>query len=340
MKVKFKVLCCLFLIVNTFVFASGSKEEVINNSINVYTTKSFAGSWGAGPSLAAKFKEETNIDVNYIITGSATSLIPKLHLDGKDSNCDVVIGITDKDLVQALDLDYFTSLSSIDTSKIKKDALLDKSLTVLPYDMGYYCFNYNTDKLKVIPKNLNDLLKKDYEKQIIISDPRTSSTGYALLIWTIITMGEEKAFAWWENIKPNLLSITQDWSSSYALFTSGEAPIMFGFSTSVIWEALSGEKVINLPLVFDEHLLPTIEFLGISKYSKNKENSVKFINFLLNEGQKEITNSNKMFSVLKDFNYPDEFNLALSSEKLDYDLNLIEKNKKHYLERWTNIMNN
>ncbi len=341
MKVKVKLICCLLLISLlsiSFISAKGVKERETSNTLNVYATKSFAGNWGAGPILKEDYAKKTNIDINYVIVGSATSIIPKLYLEKSNSNADIIIGITDQDLAQALKLDYFNPLN-VDLSKIKDEILLDKHNTLVPYDMGYYAFNYNSEIVKDVPKNFNDLTKPIYKNKIIISDPRTSSTGFGLLVWSILALGEDKAFDWWRNIKPNLLTIAEDWSGAYTLFSNKEAPIMFGFSTSVIWEVDGDKKPINLPAKFEEPLMPTIEYLGVSKYSKNKIKAQKFVKYLLNEGQEAITNANKMFSVNKDFNYPKSFDWAIKSDNiLEYNLEYIENNKEKWITKWTNIM--
>lgn len=333
---KIRKICCLIVIMLLSITVVIAKGEFEKNSktLTVYASKSFAGSWGAGPNLAKDFFDKTGIKVNYIIVGSGSSFLPKLQLERDSSSADLVIGITDQDLKSASS--YF-SKANIDLSMINKDILLDKDERLIPYDYGYYAFNYDSTKTPSF-SSFNDLLSESYKGKIIISDPRTSSTGLALLIWTILEMGEENAWKFWSSFKNNLLAITDDWSSAYTLFSNKEAPIMFGFSTSVIWEALEGEPT-NLPADFTSGLLKTVEFMGINKYSNNKENARAFMSYILSEGQGHITNANKMFSVRDDFKYDKSFDHAIKS-KVDIllDLDFIFENKERWLSKWTQIM--
>jgi ABC-type thiamine transport system substrate-binding protein len=54
------------------------EEGAKGNVLTVYSSSSFCGEWGAGPSLAKAFQEKTGYTVNLVDCGSTGEMVTKL----------------------------------------------------------------------------------------------------------------------------------------------------------------------------------------------------------------------------------------------------------------------
>ena len=194
-------------------------------------------------------------------------------------------------------------------------------------------------KLKNPPRSLEDLLKPDYRKKIILEDPRTSSPGLGFLLWTIAVYGENY-LAYWERLMPNILTITEGWDSAYGLFTSGEAPMVLSYTISPAYHVEYENTTRYRAIIFKEGNYLQIEGMGIMKKSKNIKLSQKFIDFILTEDfQGEIPLTNWMFPVNPEVKLPDSFRYAPTPDKILY-LNTfeIQENQKRWIDSWLKIV--
>ena len=313
-----------------FCFAKPSRE-VNTEILTVYAYDSFCGEWGPGEKLAREFEEQTGIKVRLVSLDSAVDVYSKFVFEGQACPADVLIGISDT-------MNTDSGLFEIWTPSCK-DTLIDydPSTGLIPFDYGTFAFIIDSySNGAPVPLCLEDLTKEIYRHKIIIADPRTSSVGLGLLSWTISAMGEEKAFRWWKDIRPNLLTTASSWSSAYGMFTEHEAPLVISYSTSPVYHLIyeNSDRFKALPFL-DGHI-NTVEYLCIPKSAPHPENARRFCNFLLTQGQKDIALANTMFPANSATGLPDEF---LSIPEMEIIPNASDRSKTdYYLDRWTEIM--
>ncbi|MBQ3316918.1 MAG: hypothetical protein IJG69_03130 [Spirochaetales bacterium] len=88
-----------------FVFAQSVQEQKSDQkTLTVYAYDTFCGDWGAAGSVIPAFEEATGIKVNLVASGAAIEVINKVRLEGKNTECDVILGITDDIADKAYDL--------------------------------------------------------------------------------------------------------------------------------------------------------------------------------------------------------------------------------------------
>lgn len=277
------------------------------------------------------FEKQNNIKVNVINCGSGIELYSRLVYEGSSCKADVVIGIPD---MIKTDPSLFYSFES-EHSKSLID--YDRMQNLIPFNYGVLAFNLNNDNsLAKIPENLEDLTEDIYKDSFILIDPRTSSVGLGLLLWTIETMGENEALYWWNKACENALTTSPSWSMAYGLFSSCEAPLVISYTTSPVYHKLNKEDFDTQALVFDKGHHLCAEYLGILKTSDKKEVSEKLCNYILKEGQKDIAIYNTMLPANKDTVLPAEFDIVPETEICNKNISADKINS--YLDKWTEVV--
>ena len=288
--------------------------------------------------IVKDFEEETGIKVNLISAGHGSELLYKLSLEQNNPRADVVVGITNEQLNESNKFNLFQSYDSPVLKDIDSEHIFDKSLTLLPYNVGTYAFVYDSKKISNPPTSLEQLLDPKYKRSIILIDPRTSSVGMGLLQWTISVYGDDY-LQWWEAIKPNVLTIADSWSSGYGLFTQGEAPLVISYTTSPIYHVINEDNDQFRSVVFDEGNLAVIEGAAILKSSKKVEQAQMFIDYLLTDGQLDIAIANVMYPVNLKTELPEAFDWApVAKKELYLPSEMIAEHRDTWLNEWTEVM--
>ena len=320
------LLVCAFAVA----FAQPQTEQVLT----VYAYDSFTSDWGPGSAIVEAFEAKTGIKVNLVGASGAVEMYSKVVYEGSSCPADVVIGISDSiEVNQDLFLDW--------TPECMDSLSVGKNGNLVPFDYGYFAFIADTEYFKDhdLPTCLEDLTKPEFKDKVILIDPRTSSVGLGLLVWTIEALGEDEAFSWWEAMKDNALTIGDSWSSSYGLFTEGEAPLVISYTTSPVYHVLYEDTTRYQALDFTDGHVHTTEYLGILKTSKNVEAAKLFCEFVLNEGQADIAVANTMFPANSSVELPDAFEYALVPTKtIEYDQHDFISKSDEYLTRWAQTM--
>lgn len=339
---KFFLIVVAFFATTLALFASGSKEnsQNLSNEITVYSYDAFCGDWGPGQKIVDSFKEKTGISVNLVSAGDAIEMLTKVELEKSNPMADVVIGISDDMAMKAYNSNLFESYDSPVLVDIPDFLKFDDQNRLLPFDYGNFAFVYDTKRLdkEDIPKSLNDLTDPKYKDKIILIDPRTSSVGLGLLIWTREVFGDNY-LSWWDQMRDNALTITEGWSSSYGMFTSGEAPITLSYTTSPVYHVMYEDSTRYQTIIFEDGHSATIEGVGLLKSSEKKELAKQFIDFLLSEGQLDIATANSMYPTNSKTQLPSAFDWAPKPEvTLSLEASDIEDNLDTWLNEWTKVM--
>lgn len=328
MKKLFSVFL-FFMVFLTIIIANPVKEEEDGNTLTLYSYDTFSGDWGSSATLIPLFEEKTGLTVSVVSCGSSAEMINKLLREGENTPCDVVFGISD-DLAMRI-YPMLSPYNSKYISSIDSRLIFDKENRLIPFDWGIFSFVWDTESNIEPPKSLWDLTKEEYKKKVILIDPRTSSVGYGLLLWTYNALGDSW-LDWWRIMKENALVFASGWSTSYGLFTEGEAPIVISYTTSPVYHVENENSTRYQALIFEEGHEATIEGMGITKYSKNRENAERFIDFILLEGQRELALTNSMYPSVSSTPLPSSYIYAPQPEKI-FTLN--EEKGTSLLALWT-----
>ena len=344
-KITFFVLTVIFLLSFAAVFGTGSREAE-NSSVNteqteltIYAYDSFVSEWGPGPFIIESFENKTGINVNMISYGDSGQVLQKVILEKNNPKADIITGIDNNLLHRALKEAILLPYKSPMLDSVPTSLHFDPTYHITPYDYGFFAFIYNTEKVVNKPVSLSDLLSPEYKKRIIIMDPRTSSPGLGFLHWTVAVF-QDQYLDFWEQLKPNLLTITDGWDTGYGLFTAGEAPIVLSYTTSPAYHVEYEDTNRYQALMFDDGHYLQIEGAGIVQGSKNIEAAKLFIDFLLSKTvQEKLPLTNWMYPVVdtvilpESYNYAPKPDLQLYLPADDIALHLDER-----LAEWTKLM--
>ncbi|MBQ9630795.1 MAG: thiamine ABC transporter substrate-binding protein, partial [Treponema sp.] len=179
-----------------------------------------------------------------------------------------------------------------------------------PYDFSTFAIIYDTQSSVSAPKSLSDLTKKDYEKKLIIMDPRLSTPGLGFASWTLAVFGNEYE-SFWKNLKASILSMSPNWSSGYGLFTKGEAPLVISYTTSPAYHKYEDNSERYRTLSFYDGHIMQVEGAGITKGAKNIVGAKAFLDFLISEdAQEEIPIGQWMYPANKNIVLPDCYSVS------------------------------
>jgi len=321
-----KILIASFVLL---IFLFGCLQQQQGNVLTIYTYDSMASEYGLGPVIVPEFEKQCNCRVEMLAAGDAGQVLSRLVLEKNNPKADVVIGIDNSMKTQAIEAGVLEKFTPQNIDLVPENLRFDKEGYLTPYDYGFIAFMYDNNKIDSAPENFEDLLSPEFEKKIIIQNPRTSSPGLALLLWTISVYGDPGYKEYWEKLEPNILTVTAGWDESAGLFAAGEAPMYLSYV------AVEG-KPNFMAAKFNEGHYIQVEGIAVVKGTKNRQLAEQFIEFSLNEKfQDEIPLHQYMFPASNAAVLPDEFKYAVIPDKqLELDDALISAKQEEWISEW------
>jgi len=282
-----------FLILSLFVslgalVAGGKPDAARSYELVVYAYDSFTADWGPGPELVKLFEEKTGYNVTLVSCGDAAQVLSRAVLEKKAPAADVLVGIDNNLLDAARRAGVLRAYKPANADKIvAKNLVLADDWLLTPYDWGYFAMIFDTASGITPPASLDDLLKPEYAKKIILMDPRTSTPGTGFLAWTLAVYGKNHT-DYWTKLKPNILTLAPGWDTGYGLFTAGEAPLVISYTTSPAYHVEYDKTDRYRALIFPEGHMAQIEGLGVAKNAPNPAAAEAFVDFMLTEAAQAV----------------------------------------------------
>lgn len=295
----------------TMAVLTGCKNEkqetaaALENSgeVNVYTHRHYA----ADQQLFKQFEENTGIKVN-VINANADELIQKMKIEGEQSPADVLITVDAGRLTRAKDQELLQSINSDILNNTIASHLKDPDnqwfgLTKRARIVVYAPERVDSTELSTY----EDLATDKWEDRILI---RSSENIYnqSLLASMIANNGEEAAKEWAEGMVENMAREPKgNDRDQVKAVVAGEGDIAI-VNTYYIGNLLNsenpeevkaGESVkIFFPNQEGRGTHINVSGAGVARNAPNKENAIKFIEFLVSkEAQEVFANSNYEYPV-------------------------------------------
>ena len=179
-----------------------------------------------------------------------------------------------------------------------------------PYDCSPFAIIWNSLSGLEAPSCLEDLTKDIYKKKLILMDPRTSTPGLGFETWVNKVYGD-KAADYMKRLEPSILTMAPGWSVGYGMFTDGEAPLCFSYTTSPAYHVEYGEGDRFQALIFTDGHVMQVEGAGIVNGAPNLDGAKKFMDFLISdEAQNLIPLTQWMFPANKNVELPASYAAA------------------------------
>ncbi len=274
-----------------------------SQELNVYSSRHY----DADKQLYEGFKAKTGITVK-VISANAEQLIERLKREGAQSPGDVMITVDIGNLWRAQHEGLFQPVKSAELEQAIPAHLRDPEGHWFGLSMRARVFVY--DKTKIDPKEIQsyaDLAKPALKGKVLI---RSSTNVYnqSLVASMIYAEGTEKTEAWAKGLVANLARAPKGGDTDQIkAVAAGEGAVSVN-NTYYFGRLLASDKaedkevVKNLAVVFPEqngrgtHV--NVSGAGVLKHAPNKDNAVKFIEYLASpEAQAIITDLNYEYPV-------------------------------------------
>ncbi len=309
--------------------------------LRVYTYSSFASEWGPGPILKREFEANCNCEIKLITVADGNALLARIKLESSAPKADLVIGIEDALIASAMKTNQFLD-PQISMKRLEQPKSINKTGPFIPYNFGYYAFMFDTKAKDPSgspfpqPASMNELLTSPkFIKSIIVQDPRTSAPGLALLLW-IKALYKDKAPEKYKLLQKQILTVTRGWSESYKLFTKGEAPLVFSYTTSEAYHREEEKTDRYKALIFTEGHYISVEYAAILKTSKKENLAKRFIEYLLSpSAQSIIAHKNWMYPTQTALTLPKSYDQILQpAQTLQIKSDEILINRENWIREW------
>lgn len=309
----------------------------------VYTYDSFV-SWGPAQEIAATFEAAYDAKVTFVAPTGSGEMLARLIAEKETggTQADVFIGLSDTQLPRAIERDVFQPLQTDlipHLANVPEELHVDPEYRAIPFDYGFVSFVYDRKAWPEdqLPSSLEDLTDRRFANRVIAIDPRTSSVGHALLLWTIAEYGDDGYLAYWDRLKPSLLTVAGGWSAAYSMFEEGEAPIVLSYTTDAAYSVFAGQGDRYGVMTPGGEAYLQVEMAGIVAGSDQVELAHAFLNHLLApESQKLIPTTNWMFPANAATELPQVFeDYAIQPENpVRLDQSVVDEHNDRWLREW------
>ncbi|CDZ52549.1 thiamine ABC transporter substrate binding subunit [Neorhizobium galegae] len=312
--------------------------EAQEKTLTVYTYESFISDWGPGPKVKEAFEKTCACKLNFVGVADGVALLTRLKLEGKGTDADIALGI-DTNLISEAKATGLFEPHGLDASAAKVPGNYSDD-TFIPYDYGHFAVVYDTQAIKNPPKSLKELVDGDPAQKIAIEDPRTSTPGLGLLLWVKSVYGDQAPEAW-AKLSKRVLTVTPGWSEAYGLFTKGEVPMVFSYTTSPAYHMVEEKTERYQAASFSEGHYIQIEVAGMLKGAKEKDLAKQFLKFMVSPAfQDVIPTTNWMMPAAKTSQpLPDAFNkLVQPTKTFLMGSDQVAKNRQAWIDEWLAAM--
>jgi thiamine transport system substrate-binding protein len=318
-------------------------------TLTVMTHDSFAIS----EDVVTAFEQANNVDVVFLQSGDAGTMLNKAILAKDAPLADVMFGVDNTFLSRALEADIFDVYQSPALSDVPAEFVLDSSFRALPVDYGDVCINYDkkyfSENNLAVPQSFEDLAKPEYKGLLVVQNPATSSPGLAFMLATRTYFGDS-FLDYWQSLKDNGVVVADGWETAYytnfsASSGQGPQPMVVSYASSPAAEVFfASEPLTESPtasIVASGMCFRQIEFVGILKNGQNRDLAEKFIDFMLGKQfQEDMPLNMFVYPVNQTAQLPEVFTkyaqVAEQPASITYDD--IATNRDVWIEAWVDVM--
>lgn len=248
--------------------------------------------------LYAEFKAKTGIQVN-VINDKASLLIKKIKEESKNTPADLLMTADVARLHAAEQEGILQPIESEYVEKVVPKHLMDDNKNWVAITQRARIIVYAKDRVKESDlSTYEDLADPKWKNKIVT---RTSSHPYnqSLIASVIAANGEAKAEKWAKGLVDNFARPPKGNDRSQVVAIANGIGDLAIVNTYYIGRMITNAKLpdqqeavkkvkVFFPNQNGRGAHMNISGIGITKYSKNKENATKFIEFLLSKKAQEI----------------------------------------------------
>lgn len=283
------------LLRNSMMVASGvivgapyivSRAGAQASEVNVYSARHYPSDL----QLFDLFTKETGIAVN-LISGTGAELMERIKLEGEESPCDIFITVDAGNLWRAQDEGVYQAVSSPNLEQHIPANMREPSGLWYSFAKRARVFVYDTAKVKAEDLSTYEDLSSDKWKGRVLIRSSNNIYNQSLVASIIENDGAEKTEAWCKGIVANMARPPKggDIDQINAL-VAGEGDLAVS-NTYYFARMLSGDdealkaKLASCKIFFpnqnDRGTHVNVSGAGVAANSPNKDNAIKFLDFLI-----------------------------------------------------------
>jgi iron(III) transport system substrate-binding protein len=279
--------------------AAATKEKTEEKVVNVYTARHYE----VDEKLYKAFTDETGIKVNVVKSDKAPELIERIKREGDKTEADLFLTVDGGILNTAKTAGLLQPIESKEVDSIVPKNLRDKDNEWVALSSRARVIVYAKDRVKPEQLSTYEDLATDKWKGKVLARSSTNLYNQSLLASFIALDGEQKAEAWAKGVATNLARTPDGGDRDQAkavVAGTGDVAIMNSYYVGQLANSAKPEevKVAEQIGVFFPNQQTTgthinVSGVGLVKHSKNKENAIKLMEYLVNEkSQSEIAKAN------------------------------------------------
>jgi len=304
-------------------------------------------SWAAPKSLIKQFEADTGYHVTIVPSGDAGELTNKLVLTKDHPIADGVYGVDNTFATRALDEGVLQPYRSSALEPGGYDLPGDGAQYLTPVDWGDVCVNVDdvwfAQHDLTPPQTLADLTDPRYRDLFVTPGAATSSPGFAFLLATIGTYGDNWP-TYWKALMANGTKLTSGWTDAYSVdFTAGggdgSRPIVLSYNSSPPFTIPKGDRRPTTSALLDT-CFRQVEYAGVLSGAKNPEGARAFVDFLVSrQFQESLPDSMYVFPVDDRAQLPGQWArwAPPSPNPIEVDPAEISQHRADWLTEWSDV---
>jgi iron(III) transport system substrate-binding protein len=188
------------------------------------------------------------------------------------------------------------------------------------------------------PTSWDDLIKPEWQGQILVAHPSSSGTSYTALCTVIQMRGEEGAWEYERALTNNVLQFTKSGSAPAQFVGQGEAAVGIVFSHDIVKRI---EQGLPVQLTFPEEGTGyEIGGTALIKGAKNPELAKLWLDWALTPAAQELGPKYEAFQAPTVIGAEASRPELLDANLINYDFEFCGTNKKTFVDRFTNEIAN
>jgi thiamine transport system substrate-binding protein len=310
-------------------------------------------SFDVSTTVVRSFERERGIDLRIVPAGDAGQLVNRAILTAGNPEGDVLFGVDDNLLAQAVDAGVFEPYAAPALDAVDDAYELDESHAVTPIDRGDVCLNVDlgwfAERSLEPPGDIADLTAPAYRGLTVVENPATSTPGLAFLLATVARFGELGWEAFWRDLRANDALVVDGWEQAYfGEFSGGgggqgDRPIVVSYATSPVAEVVFAEEPLDAAptAAITESCYRQVEFAGVLAGTEHAAEAREVIDFLLSRPfQEDVPLRMFVFPVRDDARLPVEFTRWATEPPSPLSLppEQVAANREGWVRTWTDLM--
>jgi thiamine transport system substrate-binding protein len=302
----------------------------------------------------AEFTKSTGIGVELAVAGDAGTMVAKAKLTAGNPEGDVMWGVDNTLLSEAVDGKVFAPYRAADIAAIPAAfTSLVGNGEATPVDFGDVCVNDDLGWFAqhglAVPTSFEDLIKPAYKDLLVVQNPGSSSPGLAFLLGTIAHFGVDGWQGYWTALRANGVKVEDSWTTAYyddfsgAKGSTGDRPLVVSYGSSPPAEVLDADTPpATAPTgVVASTCFRQVEFAGVLRGTPHEAEAHQLIDFLLSERfQQELPLNLYVYPVRQGVALPDAYTkyAVVPADPLTVAPADIAANRATWQDQWTQVV--